>query len=117
MAADTARTRVTIIGGGSYQWTPELLADLLSTPSLAGCRIVLEDIDPEPLPKMKALGEKISEATGARATIETTIDQRRALEGSDFVVVTISTGGFASMAVDLDVPAAFGIRQSVGDTV
>ena len=28
--------QITIIGGGSYQWTPELLADLLGTPSLHG---------------------------------------------------------------------------------
>jgi alpha-galactosidase len=33
------------------------------------------------------------------------------------VVVTISTGGFTSMAADLDVPARYGISQSVGDTV
>ena len=33
------------------------------------------------------------------------------------MIVTISTGGFDSMAVDLDVPARYGIRQSVGDTV
>ena len=47
----------------------------------------------------------------------TTTDQRRALDGADFVIVTISTGGFDSMAVDLDVPARYGIRQSVGDSV
>src|SRR5262249_12588592 len=55
--------------------------------------------------------------TGAKATVATTTDLRRALEGADFVVVTISTGGFDSMAVDLDVPARHGIRQSVGDSV
>lgn len=112
-----ADTQITIIGGGSYQWTPELLADLLSTPSLCGSRIVLEDIDPAPLPKMRALGERIGDALGAKATIEATTDQRRALDGADYVIVTISTGGFSSMAVDLDVPARFGIHQSVGDTV
>ena len=109
--------QITIIGGGSYQWTPELLADLMGTESLRGARLVLEDIDPEPLPKMAALAEKVDEALGARFTVETTVDQRRALDGADFVIVTISTGGFDSMAVDLDVPARFGIRQSVGDTV
>ena len=110
-------TQITIVGGGSYQWSPELLADLLSTPSMAGCHIVLEDIDPAPLGAMRALGERISDALGAKATFETTTDQRRALDGADFVVVTISTGGFESMRVDLETPARYGIRQSVGDTV
>ena len=109
--------QVTIVGGGSYQWSPELMADLFGTESLKGLHLVLEDIDPAPLPRMQALGEKVSAALDAKATITTTTDQRRALEGADFVIVTISTGGFTSMAADLDVPARYGIRQSVGDTV
>lgn len=109
--------QVTIIGGGSYQWSPKLMTDLLGTASLAGAHVVLMDIDPGPLPKMEALFHKANEALGAKATVATTTDRRRALDGADFVVVTISTGGFASMSVDLDVPAKYGIRQSVGDTV
>ena len=109
--------QITIIGGGSYQWSPELLADLLGTPSLHGAHVVLEDIDPAPLVSMEALGRKLDEALGSKATFATTTDQKQALEGADFVIVTISTGGFDSMAVDIDVPARYGIRQSVGDTV
>lgn len=114
---DLSAAQVTIVGGGSYQWTPELLADLLGTPSLHGAHIVLEDIDPAPLAKMEALARKLDKSLGAGATFVTTTDQRKALEGADFVIVTISTGGFDSMAVDLDIPARYGIRQAVGDTV
>jgi alpha-galactosidase len=39
------------------------------------------------------------------------------VDGADFVIVTISTGGFDSMALDLDIPARYGIKQSVGDSV
>jgi alpha-galactosidase len=109
--------QITIIGGGSYQWTPELLADLLCTPSLHGAHIVLEDIDPAPLDKMEALGQRVGEVLEAKATFATTTNQRAALDGADFVIVTISTGGFESMGADLEVPARFGIRQSVGDSV
>ena len=109
--------QVTIIGGGSYQWSPKLVTDLLGTPSLAGIHVVLMDIDPEPLPKMEALFRRANELLGAKATVASTTDRRLALDGADFVVVTISTGGFESMTVDLDVPAKYGIRQSVGDTV
>jgi alpha-galactosidase len=109
--------QVTIIGGGSYQWTPELMADLFGTESLRGMHLVLEDIDAAPLVKMEALADKLSSAMDAKATVATTTDQRRALDGADFVVVTISTGGFESMGLDLDIPTRYGIRQSVGDTV
>jgi alpha-galactosidase/6-phospho-beta-glucosidase family protein len=110
-------TQVTIVGGGSYQWTPELMADLFGTPALAGLHLVLQDIDPAPLPKMEALAHKLDEAMGAKATVATTTDLGAALDGADFVLVCISTGGFRSMAVDLDVPAVHGITQTVGDTV
>ena len=43
--------RITFIGGGIYQWAPKLLVDLVNTPSLADAEIVLEDIDPAPLPR------------------------------------------------------------------
>jgi alpha-galactosidase len=110
-------TQVTIVGGGSYQWAPELMADLFGTPSLAGMHLVLQDIDPTPLPKMEALAHKVNDAIGAQATVATTTDLGAALDGADFAIVCISTGGFRSMAVDLDVPAAHGIVQTVGDSV
>lgn len=109
--------KITIIGGGSYQWSPKLITDLLGTPSLAGCHVSLMDVDPVPLPKMERLFARANETLGTRATVDTTTDRGVALDGADFVVVTISTGGFESMAVDLDVPARHGLRQSVGDTV
>jgi alpha-galactosidase/6-phospho-beta-glucosidase family protein len=109
--------QVTIIGGGSYQWTPELLADLLGTTSLHGGHFVLEDIDPAPLQKMEALALKLNDALGSKASFSTTTDQKMALDGADFVIVTISTGGFRSMSLDLQVPARHGIKQSVGDSV
>jgi alpha-galactosidase/6-phospho-beta-glucosidase family protein len=110
-------TQVTIIGGGSYQWGPELMADLFGTPALKGMHLVLQDINPDPLPKMEALAHKLIGALDAKATVAVTTDQKGALDGADFVIVCISTGGFRSMAVDLSVPAAHGITQTVGDSV
>ena len=37
--------RITIVGGGSYCWTPILLRDILFTPGLEGAEICLEDIN------------------------------------------------------------------------
>ncbi|MDQ1521655.1 MAG: Family 4 glycosyl hydrolase, partial [Actinomycetota bacterium] len=35
--------RMTIIGGGSYQWVPKLLIDLANTPTLHDAQLVLQD--------------------------------------------------------------------------
>lgn len=109
--------QVTIIGGGSYQWAPTLIVDLLQTESIRPLRLVLEDIDPEPLPTMEAFAKLAAQKLGTDVEVTTTTDQRASLVGADFVVVTISTGGFRSMAVDIDVPERYGIYQSVGDSV
>lgn len=109
--------QVTIVGGGSYQWTPELLADLMGTPSLKEAKLVLEDINPVPLEKTEALGLKLQKEMKSSCTISSTTEQERALDGADFVIVCISTGGFESMGIDLEVSAKHGIRHSVGDTV
>ena len=109
--------RITIIGGGSYQWVPKLLADLANTPVLHEAELVIEDIDPAPIPRMVELVEHVAKVRGIGMTATGTTDQRAALEGADYVVVTISTGGFESMRHDLEIPEKYGIKQSVGDTV
>ena len=58
--------RITIIGGGSYQWVPKLLVDLANTPVLHEAEIVIEDIDPAPVPRMVELVKHIAEVRGHR---------------------------------------------------
>ncbi|MCU1459116.1 MAG: glycoside hydrolase family 4 [Actinomycetia bacterium] len=109
--------RIAIIGGGSYQWIPKLLTDLANTKSLQDCELVIEDINPDPIPRMIELVEHIASVRGIGMTARGTSDQRDALDGADFVLVCISTGGFESMAFDLEIPEKYGIKQSVGDSV
>lgn len=109
--------RIVIVGGGSYGWGPTIIRDIAVTEHLAGCHIVLEDIDPEPLEILYPLGQKIVEAAGTGCTIEATTDQKEALTDADFVILTITTGGLDMMEHDIAVPLKYGIYQPVGDTV
>ena len=86
-------------------------------PSLHDAHIVLDDIDASRLPRMAAYVEHVASVRQIPMTVSTTTDQRVALEGADYVVVNISTGGFESMRHDLEIPARHGIHQPVGDTV
>jgi alpha-galactosidase len=111
-----AETRICFIGGGSYNWMPKLLGDLALTADLHGT-VVLHDLNPTALEDIQRYGRKVFERNGSRFSIETTTDLARALDGANFVVVTITTGGLPTMALDLDIPEKYGISQSVGDTV
>jgi alpha-galactosidase len=61
---------------------------------------------------------KLARTLGGGATVETFTDQRRALEGADFVVVSFQIGGYEPATVtDFDVPKKFGLRQTIADTL
>lgn len=111
-----APTRICFVGGGSYNWMPKLLGDLALTRDLSGT-IVLHDVNPTALQDIEQWGRKAIASTGAEFQIETTTELDRALEGAEFVVVTITTGGLDTMGLDLHIPERYGIYQSVGDTV
>src|SRR5437016_9845231 len=112
-----AGPRIVVVGGGSFQWVPKLLIDLVNTPSLANAELVLEDVNPEPLEPLADFVRHVVGLKGVDLRVSTTTSQKEALAGADYVVVTISTGGFASMRHDLEIPEKHGIKQSVGDTV
>ncbi|HEY3831089.1 MAG TPA: hypothetical protein VGO03_02235 [Acidimicrobiia bacterium] len=109
--------KIVIVGGGSFQWVPTLTTDLALTPSVQGAEIVLLDIDAGRLARTAPVVEHVSHLTGAQFTVRTSTDQRDALRGANFVMVNITTGGFESMALDLDIPWRYGIRQPGGDTI
>jgi alpha-galactosidase/6-phospho-beta-glucosidase family protein len=111
-----AHTRICFIGGGSYNWMPKLLGDLALTPELEGT-VVLHDINQTALDDIQRYGRKAIAKADSHFTIDTTTDLERGLEGADFVVITITTGGLETMGLDLGIPEKYGIYQSVGDTV
>jgi alpha-galactosidase len=109
--------RITLVGGGSTHWTPSLLVDFLNTPSLADAEVVLVDVNAASLPPMLELAEHLQRLSGAGLRTRATTDLDEGLEGADYVVTQLSVGGFTSMRHDLEIPARYGIRQPVGDSV
>ncbi len=113
----TGSARVTIIGGGSYHWAPRLLADFCNTPSLTNLHVVLHDLDLQAAQRMAELGNAFASARELDLRVETVADLGTALHESDVVVSAFSVGGLDSMRFDLEVPARYGIRQPIGDSV
>ena len=111
-------TTVTFIGAGSTIFTRNLCGDILQRAALAGSTIRLMDIDPKRLEESELVVRKLIRTLDAPATVETSLEQRRALEGADFVVVSFQIGGYRPCTVtDFEVPKKFGLRQTIGDTL
>lgn len=109
--------RITIVGGGSTHWTPTLLVDFANTPSLADAELTLHDIDEGSLPVMLELTEHVAHTRNIGLHARATTDLPGVLAGAEFVLTTLSVGGFASMQHDIEIPYRYGIRQPVGDSV
>lgn len=73
--------RITIVGGGSYQWAPKLLVDLANTPALHGAQVVIQDIDPAPIPRMVELLRRGGRAPGGTLHAPRLRTSGRALRG------------------------------------
>jgi alpha-galactosidase/6-phospho-beta-glucosidase family protein len=109
--------RITLVGGGSTHWTPTLLVDFANTPALAEAEVTLYDIDPGTLPQMLELAAHIARSRDSGLTARAVPDLPSALQDAEFVLTTLSVGGFASMVHDIEIPATYGLRQPVGDSV
>jgi alpha-galactosidase len=110
--------KVTFIGAGSVEFTRNVATDLCSSPDFrGGLHFALYDISAERLAHAERLVRRISEQTGAEATVSATADRRAALSGANYVINEVQVGGYAATRADFDIPARYGVRQTIGDTL
>lgn len=106
-----------LIGAGSTVFTPGLLNDLARSPAFDDITVRLVDLIPEAAETMAAVGRRIAAKHGSGMRVEAVADRREALRGARFVSTTIAVGAAEGWRRDLEIPARFGIRQTVGDSV
>jgi len=109
--------KIALIGAGSHVFARRLITDFLLYSQFESSTIALMDIDRDRLDSVAAFARRAVEQWGFRTRIEATTDRRKALEGADYVVTSIRVGGIAANKLDLEIPAKYGVRQGVGDTI
>ena len=108
--------KITYIGGGSRGWAWNLMSDLAVEDQMSGT-VTLYDIDIEAARNNVIIGERLQEAGGEKNfCYHACGNLREALQGADFVVISILPGTFEEMEYDVHYPEKYGIYQSVGDT-
>ncbi|MDH5440217.1 MAG: alpha-glucosidase/alpha-galactosidase [Candidatus Bathyarchaeota archaeon] len=109
--------KIVIIGAGSQVFSRNLITDFLSYPELRNSTITLMDIDEERLNLITAFAKKLVTQHGFDTKVESTTDRQEALRDANYVIVSIRVGGFEANRLDLEIPAKYGIKQAVGDTI
>ncbi|GIV77170.1 alpha-galactosidase [Litorilinea aerophila] len=108
--------KITFIGAGSLGFTRKLVRDILTFPRLQDATISLMDIDPERLDFARRAVERIVELGNYPARVEATLDRAEALDGADYVMVTILAGGVDIWRHDIEIPKKYGVDTNIGDT-
>src|SRR5262249_25584621 len=109
--------RIAFVGAGSVVFTKNLLGDILQYEELGGAAIALHDIDSDRLATAEAMAAAVARERRASPGISAHLDRRAALEGADYVLNMVQIGGHAATLLDFELPARFGLRQTIGDTL
>ncbi len=111
-------TKIAMIGAGSTVFMKNILTDILLEDPFARCEFALQDIDPKRLATSKLVAERVAEVLPVSPAITATENRREALKGADFVIVMIQVGGYKpSTVIDFDIPAKYGLKQTIADTL
>lgn len=109
--------KIAYIGGGSREWATKLMMDLALSERLCGT-LALYDIDSSAARSNQSLAGAVFSHPGSRTHFDVTVvpELEDALEGADFVVISIEPGPIEYRHADLEIPARYGVLQTVGDT-
>ncbi len=110
---------VAFIGAGSVEFTRNVVTDLCSYPELAesGLHLALHDISADRLAFAEELTRRLVAQTGAKATVTASAERGPVLDGAQYVINEVQVGGYAATRADFDIPARYGVRQTIGDTL
>ena len=108
--------RIVLIGAGSAQFGFGTLSDIFVSEVLKGSEIVLHDINPKALARVKKAADRYVADHELPFTVSATTERKEALTGADFCVISIEVGDrFTLWEQDWMIPLQYGIRQVYGE--
>jgi alpha-galactosidase len=89
-----AGVKLAIIGGGSAQFSLDVVRDLCVVPGLWGSEVRLMDVDQHRVDVMHAMAARYAAEAGAELTFTKTLDRAEALDGAELVLNCALVGGW-----------------------
>jgi alpha-galactosidase len=110
--------KIVLIGAGSREFSRAVIHDLALERQLHQSRdleVRLVDIDRGSLDLMHGYARRCAETAGARIAFSATTERERALEGADFVLISVAVKRMELWEQDFRVPLAFGAPHIYGE--
>ncbi len=109
--------KVALIGAGSVVFASNILGDLLTYPELKNnLSFSLMDIDPDRLRVSEGYARRRLQKEGSASPVTATLYLSEALKDADYVINMIQAGGFEATLKDFQIPAKYGLKQTIADT-
>lgn len=105
------RPKITVVGAGSAVFGLSTLVGILRHPDLRGVELFLHDINAEGLRKIHLLAERLNETLKAEVSIQSSTNRREALEGADFVVLSVAVDREKCWKLDREIALKYGINH------
>lgn len=110
------RRKIAFIGA-SYRFVHQAVRDFLVSGLLENTDIVLYDIDKEAEQLEHDLVSRMIRQKGSAITVDRAGSRAAALDGANYVIVSVMVGAREATGAEYAVCREFGITQTVGDTI
>ena len=107
--------KITLIGAGGMSFGPTMVNDVIHTPALEGCRLMLHDVNADRLQRAYRFAAKLNAGNRAPVILEYSTDPGEALEGADYCLSSAEFGRFAFWRQDYEIPRRHGATQINGE--
>ena len=108
--------KIVLIGAGSAQFGYGTLGEIFSSDVLNDSEVALLDINPDALRTVHGTAEAFVQQHGLPTLVTATTDRTKALQGADFVIISIEVGDrFELWDQDRTIPQQYGIQQVYGE--
>ncbi|MEW5947659.1 MAG: hypothetical protein AB1742_15830 [bacterium] len=107
--------KVVLVGAAGMSFGPVMAHDAIHTPGIRGGRVVLMDVAEKRLDEAFAAAARLNRAAGEPVRIEKTTDSKSALDGADFVILSVESDRFKCWKQDYEAPLKHGSTQIMGE--
>ena len=109
--------KITIIGGGSYAWTPNLVGDFVLNDFFDGSEICLMDINSDALKEVVVHCRMLMDLSKVNLRFSTTSNLKEGIRNANYVIPAVAIGGMKATIQDHEIARKYGFWNIKGHDI